>query len=427
MKNLNKLLFLLIVLAGCTNSSNNTSIYNERLSELLDAKNFFKLKVELKNNKNNLSEKSLLYYKAQVHTVFLQTKQSSECVDLLLKEYKNQMHDSTIVELLSVESANYVFDYKYKEAAELFKVILEEYNAVLDSSDMENYRNNYQLFGTLEAIKPQVIHKNKTYEILSYRNRFNHQMIPVQCGGEKGEFVFDSGANLSGITESFAKKMNLTILESNVSVGSSTEIETETKLAVADSFYVGDILFENVVFLVFPDEQLSFPSHNYEINGIIGFPVMYQMGEIRMHNDGSMIIPKKSDDRQLQNMFMNGLNPVVLLLSDGDTLFFTMDTGAKVSELSKKYYEEHKEMVEEKGTLTTSQRSGVGGTVEGKEFVLHNFPYTIGSKSNVLPEIPVVLTEYSFSEDFDGNLGQDVFSQFNEMILNFQYMYVDFE
>jgi hypothetical protein len=30
-------------------------------------------------------------------------------------------------------------------------------------------------------------------------------------------------------------------------------------------------------------------------------------------------------------------------------------------------------------------------------------------------------------KSFDGNLGQDVIMQFDEMILNFKYMYVDFE
>jgi hypothetical protein len=36
---------------------------------------------------------------------------------------------------------------------------------------------------------------------------------------------------------------------------------------------IGKIVVENVVFLVFPDDQLSFPQIGYKISGILGYPV----------------------------------------------------------------------------------------------------------------------------------------------------------
>jgi hypothetical protein len=221
--------------------------------------------------------------------------------------------------------------------------------------------------------------------------------------------------------------MGLTIFESNIEVGTSTDIKIQTKLAFADSLYVGDILFENVVFIVAPAEQMTFPSVNYEIHGVIGFPVFFQMGEIRVRKDGTMFIPQEPENRHLENMFLQRLNPVVQLLSGKDTLLLTLDTGARTSELSKKYYENHQAEVEQKGKLKTAMRGGGGGIVEVEEYELTDFPYQIGNIRNVLPEISVNLQNYNFNKPFDGNLGQDVITQFNEMILNFKYMYVDFE
>jgi hypothetical protein len=72
-------------------------------------------------------------------------------------------------------------------------------------------------------------------------------------------------------------------------------------------------------------------------------------------------------------------------------------------------------------------RGSGGGIVETEEYILTDFPYKIGNKSNILPEIFVVLQKYGFTEFFDGNLGQDVIMQFDTLILNFKYMYIDFE
>jgi hypothetical protein len=110
-----------------------------------------------------------------------------------------------------------------------------------------------------------------------------------------------------------------------------------------------------------------------------------------------------------------------------DSLLFLMDTGAKSSDLSAQYYNNHKDMVENDGVLHHEKRGGAGGVEEATVYRLKSFPYTIGSKNGVLSEISVNTISYSNSEHYDGILGQDLFTQFDKMILNFQYMYVDFE
>jgi hypothetical protein len=345
-----------------------------------------------------------------------------------LNKYKDRLNDTIVTAILTVKADNYIHSYRYKEAAEMYSLLLTQYNKVVsDSLEIADYQNFQQLWQTVSVVKPQRIHKPHDVEVKAYRNRFNHLMTPVKCGSRTDEFIFDSGANLSTVSDSCAVKMGLTIFESNIEVGTVTDIKIHIKLAVADSLYVGDILFENVVFLVVPAEQMSFPSVNYEIHGMIGFPIFHQMGEIHVRKDGTMFIPQEPENRHLGNMFLQGLNPVIQLLSGNDTLLLTFDTGANRSELSKKYYETHQAEVEQKGKLKTAMRGGGGGVVEAKEYGLPDFPYQIGNSRNVLPEISVNLQDYDFNKSFDGNLGQDVIMQFDEMILNFKYMYIDFE
>jgi hypothetical protein len=299
------------------------------LNELLKSKNFFKLRSELKNAGNKLSEERLLYYQMFCEYAFDKVQQSDECADKLLNKYGKRMDSATIVEILVVKADNYVRSYRYKEAAEMYSLLLTGYNSVSDSLEIASYQNMQNLFRALATVKPQRMYIDKDTEIKAYRNLFNHLMTPVKCGGIAGEFIFDSGANLSTVSDSCAIKMGFTVFEADIQVGTSTDVKIQTKLAVADSLYVGDILFENVVYLVTPAEQMSFPSINYEVHGIIGFPVLHQMGEIHIRKDGAIFVPKEPENRNLENIFLHGLHPVVQLSSGNDTLLLMFDTGAK--------------------------------------------------------------------------------------------------
>jgi predicted aspartyl protease len=423
----NLMILILLFLFACCSGTQNDIVADRMLNELLASKNFFKLRSELENVQNRLSECRLLYYRMHCEHAFDKMLQSNECADILLNKHKKQLNDTIISEILTVRANNYIRTYRYKEAAETFNLLLTQYSNALDSSDIADYQNTQALYAAFSAVKPQQINIAGNVEIKAYHNRFNHLMMPVKCGGIADEFIFDSGANLSTITDSCAIKMGLTIFESDIKVGTSTDIKIQTKLGVADSLYVGDILFENVTFLVIPAKQMTFPSVSYEIHGIIGFPVLHQMGEIRTGKDGTVTVPQKPENKRLENMFLYGLHPVVQLLSGNDTLLFTLDTGARSSELSNKYYENHSTEVEQKGKLHTTTRGGAGGIVEIKEYILTNFPYRIGNNSSMLPEISVILQEYGFNKFFDGNLGQDVIMQFDTFILNFKDMYIDFE
>jgi hypothetical protein len=221
--------------------------------------------------------------------------------------------------------------------------------------------------------------------------------------------------------------MQLKMIDQSASINSSTQNIVQSKLAVADSFYVGDILFENVVFIVMPDAQLTFPEIDYTIKGIIGFPVIDQMGEVHLLKNGNIFIPKEVAKQQEQNMFFEGLTPVVRLRSNKSALLFTFDTGARSSELSLKYFNEHKLQVKRKGELQQNQRGGAGGIVEVTEYMLTDFPLAIGTQQLCLEKIPVTMEQYWFNAYFDGNLGQDVFMKFNSLIINFEHMYIDFE
>lgn len=415
----------LISIFGYSQTTNN-KLGDNKLNELLEKEDYFNLKDELAKNETKLTEDKVLFYSAFVNKAFGEREKSNNEIETLFQKHSKALNDTTKVKLLDAQATNYLYVYQYKKAADVLGQILNNYSTILDSADVANYKNVKNLFGTFAHTPPQKIHIQDDITLNAYRNKFNHLMTSVKVGTTSEDFIFDTGANLSTISESQAKKMNLIVFEQSVDVGSSTQKEVQSKLAVADSLYIGNILFENVLFLVMPDEQLTFPQIDYAIKGIIGFPVIHQLGEVHLQKDGKIFIPKVASKNSEQNMFFSGLNPVVKVNSGNDTLLFTLDTGARITELSFKYFNDHKAEVEKKGKARTNERGGAGGTEEAKEYLLSNFPLSIGKHKTSLDKIPVELDEYKFNKDFDGNLGQDVFLKFNSLIINFENMHIDF-
>jgi len=296
----------------------------------------------------------------------------------------------------------------------------------MDSVELANSRDAYNLIEPLKDFPQQKMHITTDVTIPLIHNKFGHTLMSVSKSGQLEDFVFDTGAALSVVSESCAQRMGIRVLESSGNIGNSIGSKVKSKIGFADSLRIGNILFENVAFLVLPDESLSSSEANYTINGVIGFPVMYQMKEMAISKD-SITVSAHPKERNLHNLFFDGLSPIVRFEVNGDTVQFKMDTGADTSEFSKKYFVANSSKIIENATKKTLKRGGAGGIIESEVYELKNVHLKIGGQILTVPNIDVYTNEFSFLRYYDGNLGQDVLSHFNKFILNFKDMYVAFE
>ncbi|HEY4209672.1 MAG TPA: retropepsin-like aspartic protease, partial [Puia sp.] len=241
--------------------------------------------------------------------------------------------------------------------------------------------------------------------------------------------IFDTRANISSISASYARKLGIRLLNVSYDEGSGiTGQRFKCTLGVADSFRIDNILMKNVVFQVMPDEVLYIAPIDLSLPIIIGYPVIAQWREMHIHRDGTMTIPAQSHPSDLRNMALDGLDPVVKAIVDGDTLGFKFDTGATTSDIFDNYFRRHKDDIMRRGRASKIKLGGAGGVVEKDVYTVANFTIRIGSKTATLKEVSVHKDPIpNLNERFYGNLGQDLMAQFDEMILNFQDMYVDFK
>ena len=79
------------------------------------------------------------------------------------------------------------------------------------------------------------------------------------------------------------------------------------------------------------------------------------------------------------------------------------------------------------GKVDSVESGGVGGNIKSKVYILPKIQLTIGEKMPELKDIAVRTTPAFKGQKYNGNIGQDVIKQFNEMILNFESMYLLFK
>lgn len=399
----------------------------DKLYKLYSEKKYFKFISQFKENENTLSENE-----KNICNVFyfglLNNRAESE------KYFKPELisdssiPDSAKKDLYSTSILNNVWLGNYIKAGEETEIVLKNYSALIKSKDKEDYENSFIIWKSLAGLGRQEVVKKSDVKIKMKKDIAGLYNIPVVCNNNTLEFVFDSGANFSTITETQAKNFNITLTSRRIKVGTITEKKVDAVIGYSNSFFMGDMEIKNTVFLVVPDEFLSFAGGMYKINGIIGFPIMEAMGEVSFSKDGEFIVPLNISESNLKNLVVDGFNPVIEVDYKKNPLAFTFDTGAKTTLLYAPFLEEYKNEVTAQYKLEDVKFEGAGGETTVPGYRLTQVEFSVANDKTILPKVSLLSESIKNNgELFYGNLGQDFISNFNFMTLNFKNMFVDFK
>ncbi|MBL7129223.1 MAG: retropepsin-like domain-containing protein [Ignavibacteria bacterium] len=400
---------------------------NNNLKQLYKQREYFKLKNLLNSSENKIEKWQYLYFKTLVDNVFNRHVESNKNINELFKNYSGQLNDTITSKLLEVRLINSILLFQFKEATETSQKLQKDYKLFLDSIDLADYINEINIWSALTNVPTQTISKTQDTKIQMTKDWIGLWNIPVTVSDSTYDFIFDTGANISTITKSYAKKLGFKILETEFEVGTATNIKVKSGLAIAEKISLGNITYHNVVFLVLPDEALSFPQINYYINGVVGFPMIEAMEEIHITKDHELIVPLKPETKNIQNLAFDGLTPVILGIHKKDSLAFAFDTGAMTTHLYLSYYNKYKKEIDSNYEMRTITIGGAGGSIDVKGFILDDVTLSIGNTITNLDKVRLIAEEIKDKDNyFYGNIGQDVINQFDEMVINFESMYIEF-
>lgn len=247
----------------------------------------------------------------------------------------------------------------------------------------------------------------------------------ISVNGVEQEAVLDTGAGYSTVTQSTAERLRLRFLDAHVTVGSATSDAVPARLAIADRLRFGESEFENVVFIVLPDEALSFANGVYRIQAIVGLPVLIELGRLEFANDNGHETlrhgPSPLAHGQDSNLMLDGVQPLVWIRVVGVDAPFLMllDTGARASHFSRAAGESHPQLLANAETRAANM-GGAGGTVTHTDAqALPAVTFQIGASSIALRDIRVMPDP---SDNRDGLIGQDVMRSGAGYVIDFDAM-----
>jgi hypothetical protein len=249
--------------------------------------------------------------------------------------------------------------------------------------------------------------------------------IPVSVGQATGNYILDTGANFSALSESEARRLGLRIRDLNVDPtqigeGSGKGV-AQPKFAVAEALSIGDIHLRHVPFLVVSDQPAAFADLPSGYRGAIGIQVLLACRTIHwdsrgtVHLDGHQARQRKSLN---PNLCFSGLNVFTPAAFAKSALDVQVDTGANQSYLFQRFAEQYPDIIRASGTPGSTWLGGAGGEAEVQSTILPDVSLGLGGLTTTLQPAHV-LTRNPASH---GTMGMDLLNQAQEVLFDFQAM-----
>jgi hypothetical protein len=241
----------------------------------------------------------------------------------------------------------------------------------------------------------------------------------------KSTYWFDTGADISVLTESEAQRFGLRVLAAAIKEGDVTGTKLDSRIAVADELSIGSIRLKNVAFLVVSDEQPPFSQLPLGSRGLIGMPVLFALQRFVWRADRKFEIGSKSLDKHVPHadLCFDGHHPIAQIRFENRSLAFTLDTGATNTDLYPPFAATFPELIRDAPKSESYKMEGVGGSKNMDAAIVSSLHFNIGGFPVVLSSGAVLLAHTTeTSKFFDGNLGIDLLQQSHQTTFDFKAM-----
>jgi predicted aspartyl protease len=293
----------------------------------------------------------------------------------------------------------------------------------IDSKDADALGTR-PFFEALSHFPDQAVQENGTTKATV---QMDDGKLPLLINGQKASYFFDTGANLSTLSESEALRLGLEIRDVSSDGGSSDVNGNKVlfRVALAKSLALGDIVLNNVAFLVAGNEQQPFVDMDAGQRGLVGLPVLRAFASIKWSREGLFEIDRSTRQANTgaSNLCFDDLLLIVEASFERHELPFVLDTGATTTDLWPKFAEVAKDLIRKSGSHDSHTVTGVGGSQKFEATSIPRVILQLGGKSVMLQPAHVLETQQRVQTRwFYGNLGIDILGQAQEVALDFRTM-----
>ncbi len=348
-----------------------------------------------------------------IEYAFNKPEESNLSIDNILKNVV--LPDSIRIELLRMKLINQRRLYMYGDSYRSASQILSGFDLPEYSSMIRDIKNVSKLLSVLADVPPQSISKNSDTHL-----RMNNGFFPVRIGSHNKSLGIDTGANFSLFMRSEAESLGLEILNVELEVRTATDLVVTADVTVVPRMAIGNVDLQNIVFLVFDDDFLTFPG-GFRIPGLIGFPVVEALGEIRFFKNATLEIPAVAGPGFKSNLAIEDSDILICVEHGRDSLIGRFDTGASETVFYEPFFRKYKSKIEGLNTQFMAKAGGVGGFRDIPAYEISDIELEIGDKAVFLKEADIYTKIITNENDniLFLNVGTDILYQYNEFTINF--------
>ena len=404
------------------------NIPNIRVGAMVGANDYYRLNSYFPKVEKRLNPMLKLIGKAVLGSNFNDYAVSNRAVDSLLDHYIDRLGDESAASLAGLKLANLFMASDYEQ----FCKTMDDYarQIQLDSS-FASIAEICRVLADAPSLKVSLPGKDVAVPVsFKKTGRGETLCFDAEIGGDTTEFVFDTGAMKWNLTsDSVAKSYGMRIVCDSVRVSGVTG-SAVCKVGILDRMRIGDILVENAVFVVIPDEMTVHTLSDgtlVHIGNVLGTDIMCHWKEVRIEaGNGIMTIPAGESENPLgvQNLMCTVGNYLLYLEVDGSLLKMDFDTGNVKTEMFTNYFNRHRKYIEKNGTFDKGESGGLTGVVECERYVLPLLHMSLGGRDCVLKDVAVLLGDHELQGDEYGSLGVDFIRAYDKITFNFDRMFV---
>ena len=204
---------------------------------------------------------------------------------------------------------------------------------LIEKSSAEDAKEVHSFFSVLSQYPDLEIVSNLPSEVQTETIEGN-LFLPVSVNGIHGTYIVDTGANVSAICDSEARRLGLISHETASKALDVSGAGIGMRVAEAPDLWIGKTHLKHVAFAVYPDSSEPFVELPKNHKGILGISILIALGAFRIEKDDRVEIlsNSKSTAKNLPIVF-NGASSVAQIGLSGKSLSIIFDTGAARSYL----------------------------------------------------------------------------------------------
>lgn len=408
--------------------------HDDCISDAINTNDWFKLdSIYNVVSKDSISPFLETYSRGLIGHYLNRTDISIVAFSELLDTYSTDLDLNVLLNSAMMLAMDLSHNGNNKQAANLLDHILQITHKSLNStwaSVLKNYIEQYTVLSE---------HKPYTISFDGEQGRIPFRIVPVgnpkkksvlmqlddsSINGVKAAITFDTGAGVNIISESLARKLNLTPLKVRHTL---TGIgKRKAHYAIADEMRIGNIVIKDVPFFITDITTENVEANQYVecFSIVVGSELMLCLKDMSIDFTTSEItIPSAPPSRStaMANMcFSRSMNLLTKDKIHNDAMWIKIDTGdASYGSLNGKFFMDNKEYVLSHANLDTVRTAGIGGVRISECYRLPDIHLTLGGNTVVLPEINVYKDTTPLpSPDYECNLGLKSLMQFDKIRFN---------